>query len=236
MFFIEKFKKDFPEEKYNDYVYNHQINSIYKLIGISSEDEDPDVLLWCYKNYKTLFKQIIFNHSRWWLNLEVFPLKYFDEFLKTPTGLIIEEYVKKCLLGKEIKRLQKISKTQKKLFFEYLLDEKFTFKKAYNYIGFIKFCYEKNREELAKKYFPKLFEQQDFTKYLDKITSFKGYFFNYQAPILNFARDFNLDKSIINTEIGNILDNCMCSSNYDYVNYCLKTIRILYYHKLPKMI
>ena len=182
-----------------------------------SSDDDIEILLWCYKNYKSLFKLIIFNHSRWWINLQLFPLKYFDEFLSNPKGWIIEEYIKKCFQEQEMKRLRNISKIQKKLFYEYLLDDIWTYKKGSNYINFIGFCYNKNKADMAKKYFPELFDQQDFTKYLSKITRLSGCFFNYEAPILKLIQDFNIDKSIINTEIGNILDNCICSHNYDYV-------------------
>ena len=65
---------------------------------MSCKNKDIEVLLWCYNNYKSLFKLIIFNHSRWWLNLQLFPLKYFDEFLSNPKGWIIEQYVTKSFL------------------------------------------------------------------------------------------------------------------------------------------
>ena len=153
-----------------------------------SSDDDIEILLWCYKNYKSLFKLIIFNHSRWWINLQLFPLKYFDEFLSNPKGWIIEEYIKKCFQEQEMKRLRNISKIQKKLFYEYLLDDIWTYKKGSNYINFIGFCYNKNKADMAKKYFPELFDQQDFTKYLSKITRLSGCFFNYEAPILKLIK------------------------------------------------
>ena len=151
MFFIERFKKDFPGKKYREYVYNKPIHSIYILIAMSSDD--IEVLLWCYKNYKSLFKFIILNHSRWWLNLQLFPLKYFDEFLSNPKGWIIEEFIKKCFHEQEIKRLCNISKIQKKLFYEYLLDDIWTFKKGSNYINFIGFCYIKIEQIWLKNIF-----------------------------------------------------------------------------------
>ena len=78
-----------------------------------------------------------------------------------------------------------------------------------------------------KKYFPELFEQQNFTKYLSEITHLSGCFFNYESPIIQLIHDFNLDKSIITIEIGNILDNCICSYNYDHVKLLFRDYKEL---------